>query len=101
MLADIKIHQDLAYDPEFWDAMQVVGEVELDKVLKGPESSTSLDDVRIHQSIKEDVKRSFLGKTHAELLQMQRDISDKISSGAEGTPSLFSSMSIIIIIITI
>lgn len=87
LLADVRVHQELAYDADFWDAMQVVGEAELEKLLKGPESSSSsisADDARIHQSIKEDVKRSFLGKSHSELLQIQREISTKITSGAEG-----------------
>eukprot|EP01027_Heterolobosea_sp_BB2_P003496 GEZU01005295.1.p1 GENE.GEZU01005295.1~~GEZU01005295.1.p1 ORF type:complete len:608 (+),score=213.77 GEZU01005295.1:57-1880(+) len=77
---DIKAYQDLESQSDFWDALMVVCEDELEKARR--------HDVRvaagIHDAVRDDVSSIFIGKTYEELEKMQEQITDKINNDTSG-----------------
>eukprot|EP00795_Rhopilema_esculentum_P006206 gene6206-11611_t len=84
LLEDIKVYKQLeqGHNAEFWKDMTVVAKDELEK-LKAKRQEGDLRNQRevINTAVRADVTSIFKGKTHGQLVAMQKQIKEKISAG--------------------
>ncbi|DBA94110.1 hypothetical protein WJX77_004695 [Trebouxia sp. C0004] len=83
---------------QFWDAMMVIAEVELQEALKQDEldwarlrgepvpAKYTIKEAGLHESVDSDVQMMLAGKTYAQLQQTQDSIEEQLQSGEAADP---------------
>jgi len=85
---DIKMHLELDSHIDFWQALMVVCDDELEKARKKEKEAKgqTMEDTLhresgIHKNIEEDINDMFKGKSFAQLTKLQSEIISRINSG--------------------